>query len=203
MMDNLEKVEKLKEKANISYEEAKEILEQCDWNLLDAVIELENKGKIKIDSSGEYSTKGNASSDNPKNPQEVAESYQNYEQNKNKNEKGFFDTLWEAVKFITKKGCENKFVIKRHKEIVFDIPVLLLILLLIPFFWLIIILVIAGLFFGFSYNFSGPDLGKEKVNNVMDKATQMAEELKTEAKNETNKEKESKEEKNEEKDTDN
>lgn len=199
MMDNLEKVEKLKEKANISYEEAKEILEQCDWDLLDAVIELENKGKIKIDSSGEYSTKGNASSDNPKNPQEVAESYQNYEQNKNKNEKGFFDTLWEAVKFITKKGCENKFVIKRHKEIVFDIPVLLLI----PFFWLIIILVIAGLFFGFSYNFSGPDLGKEKVNNVMDKATQMAEELKTEAKNETNKEKESKEEKNEEKDTDN
>lgn len=200
-MDNLEKVEKLKEKANISYEEAREILEKCDWDLLEAVIELENMGKIKTDFTSEYSTKGSDSSDNPKNPQEVAESYQNYQQHKNENEKGFFSTLWDAVKFVAKKGCENKFVIKRHKETVFDIPVLLLVLLLIPFFWLIIILAAAGLFFGFSYSFSGPDLGKEKVNSVMDKATQMAEDLKAEAKSENSKDKKTEEEKNEKEDT--
>ena len=46
-MDNIEKAEKLKKGANISYEEAKEILEQYDWDLLDALIELEARGKIK------------------------------------------------------------------------------------------------------------------------------------------------------------
>lgn len=45
-MENLEKVEKLRKKADISYEEAKEILEECDWDLLDAVIKLESMGKL-------------------------------------------------------------------------------------------------------------------------------------------------------------
>lgn len=40
-MDNFEKVEKLREKANVSYEEAKQALENCNWDILDAMIYLE------------------------------------------------------------------------------------------------------------------------------------------------------------------
>ena len=32
-MDNFEKVEKLKERANVTYEEAKQALEACDWDI--------------------------------------------------------------------------------------------------------------------------------------------------------------------------
>ena len=34
-MDNFEKVEKLREHANVTYEEAKEALENSNWDILD------------------------------------------------------------------------------------------------------------------------------------------------------------------------
>lgn len=61
-----------------------------------------------------------------------------------------------------------------------DIPVLLLILLMLAFFWALIVIMIVGLFFGFSYSFSGPDLGRDDINNAMGKATEAAENFKTE-----------------------
>ena len=36
-MDNFEKVEKLREHANVSYEEAKQALENSNWDILDAM----------------------------------------------------------------------------------------------------------------------------------------------------------------------
>ena len=45
-MEFLEKVEKLRAKANISYEEAKSILTETDGDLLEAMILLEKQGRI-------------------------------------------------------------------------------------------------------------------------------------------------------------
>ena len=39
-MEHLEKVEKLRERANVSYEDAKEALEASEWDLLDAMVYL-------------------------------------------------------------------------------------------------------------------------------------------------------------------
>ena len=47
MMDKLEMVGKLREYADITYEEAKSVLEEADWDLLNAVILLERLGKTK------------------------------------------------------------------------------------------------------------------------------------------------------------
>ena len=52
-MNHLEKVEKLRQRADVSYEEAKEALESCDWDILDALILLESQGKVKAPASGE------------------------------------------------------------------------------------------------------------------------------------------------------
>ena len=46
-MEEFEKVEKLRQRANISYEEAKNVLEQADGDLLDAMVILERQSKIK------------------------------------------------------------------------------------------------------------------------------------------------------------
>ena len=46
-MDNFEKVEKLREHANVTYEEAKEALENSNWDILDAMIYLEKNGKTR------------------------------------------------------------------------------------------------------------------------------------------------------------
>ena len=56
-MDNFEKVEKLREHANVTYEEAKEALENSNWDILDAMIYLEKNGKTRESQRAEYSTK--------------------------------------------------------------------------------------------------------------------------------------------------
>ena len=40
-MEHFEMVEKLRQKANVSYEEAKDALEKCDWDMLDALVLLD------------------------------------------------------------------------------------------------------------------------------------------------------------------
>lgn len=47
MAVNLELIEMLRERANISYEEAKEALEKCNNDVVDALIYLEKQDKIK------------------------------------------------------------------------------------------------------------------------------------------------------------
>ncbi|AQS58114.1 DUF4342 domain-containing protein [Desulforamulus ferrireducens] len=47
MTFNLEQIDELKKRANVSYSEAKEALEQCHGDLLEALIYLETKNKIK------------------------------------------------------------------------------------------------------------------------------------------------------------
>ena len=55
-MEQLEKVEKLRQRANVSYEEAKMALEQSNWDLLDAMVYLEQLGKVKAPNNSSYST---------------------------------------------------------------------------------------------------------------------------------------------------
>ncbi len=44
-MEKLEKVEVIREKCGVSYEDAKAALDACDDNVLDAIIWLERQGK--------------------------------------------------------------------------------------------------------------------------------------------------------------
>ncbi len=180
-MKNLEKVEKLRKKANISYEEAKAVLEECEWDLLDAIVKLESEGKINSDTA-EFSTEGNAAEDEIKSPMQIAESYQNYQQKQQKNNRGFFSTLKAGIKYLIRKSCDNKFEVSRHGKTVISVPVLVLIILLLASFWTLLIIMLIGLFFGFVYSFAGPDLGRDDINNEMRKATEAAENLKAEIK---------------------
>ena len=61
-MDQLEKVDKLRERANVSYEEAKEALEASNWDLLDAMVYLEKHGKAE---PPEQETASSASQETP------------------------------------------------------------------------------------------------------------------------------------------
>jgi len=55
-MDNLEKVEKIREKTGVSYEEAKAALEATNYDVLDAIIYLEKNGKVKAPEVTSYTT---------------------------------------------------------------------------------------------------------------------------------------------------
>jgi len=169
-MVTMEQVERLREKANVSYDEAKAALEASNNDLLDAIIYLEKQGKVKSGGgfyTSQKETTAGASSEIPK--EEAPEG------------EGFGGLLKRFGAFCLKllgKGNVNTFEISRHAEHSASMPVTVLVLLLIFAFWISIPLLIVGMFFGFRYRFCGPDLGKSAVNDPLSSAADAAEELK-------------------------
>lgn len=169
-MDRIDMVEKLKEKANVSYEEAKAALELTDWDILEAVIYLEKEGKVNQE-TGSYSTKGYRAM--------RGKDYYDIPHDTT----GIGDMCRKFVKWVgklIKKGMANNINADRYGERVISVPVTLFVIILICGFWAVIPIMIVGLFFGFAYSFSGPDLGRDDVNDVIGKATKVADNIKEE-----------------------
>ncbi len=168
-MDHMEMVERLREKTGISYEEARAALESTNWDMLDALVSLEKQGKVK--GNAHYSTKSDGQTDDGAQP------------NKPQGET-FSDMMrrfgrW--LKRMIQRGVENQLCMLNHDgQQILSIPVLLFIVLLLVAFWAVLPLMIVSLFFGCRYLFRGPDLGKDSVNEVVGKATEVADSIKSE-----------------------
>ena len=72
---------------------------------------------------------------------------------------------------LLRHSLANQFEVWRGGEQLTSIPILILIILLIVAFWIVVPLLIVALFFGCQYRFSGPDMNREKANEVMDKVS--------------------------------
>ena len=57
--DMLGNIEYLREKANVSYEEAAELLERFDGNVMRVLVELEHQGKVYTSANSNSNTKSN------------------------------------------------------------------------------------------------------------------------------------------------
>lgn len=175
----LEMVERLKEKANVSYAQAKEALEYSGGNLLDALIYLEEKGAIPREEGAYYSTR----SETPPPPAEPLPVQLPAKGKKQKAPQAskparpgrggvrrFFNALRRWL-------IDNELEIWRRDQPVTALPVLILVLLLCCAFWITILVLALGLFLGFRYRFSGPDLERESLNNMMDSVADTAADL--------------------------
>ncbi len=163
-MDNFEKVEKLREKANVTFEEAKAALEEAGGDLLDAMIILERQGKAQPRRES-YSTKEDAALmvvDQPDNSER-------------KRGNAFTDKL----KALWHKSCENYFVTERHDEVIINIPIWAFIIILLLTWHVTLVVMILALFFGCRYSFKGADEMK-LANNVCDKVSEAADKVKEE-----------------------
>jgi hypothetical protein len=169
-MDHFEMVEKLREKANVSYEEAKAALEAADWNLLDALVLLENQGKV-VSGTTDYSTKSESWHD-----EHTRDHHRRHAENAGRIGR-------QVASGINRMG--RYFVVFTRKgETMFELPLLVLLLMLVFGFWITVPLLIVGLFFGFKYTLKGAE-GVEAVNRVMDKASEVAGNIVTEVRKET------------------
>ena len=149
-MDQLEKVDKLRERANVSYEEAKEALEASNWDLLDAMVYLEKHGKA------EPPEQETASSASQETPQYVSVKEKVEEQEKESSE-GLLTKLAKICKVLFRMSKENSFCVNRHEKELIRIPAWVLILALL-FAWKIVLpAVVIALFFDCRYSFSGKD----------------------------------------------
>ena len=175
-MASIEMVEKLRERANVSYEEANAALDACGGDLLEALIMLEKQGKVSAPAGGSYSSK-----DAPPETQLI-----NIPQPAQKKGESFSDMLNKFFKWcgnVIHKGNTNHFEVWRDNGKILSVPVTVLVLLLIFAFWVTLPLIIIGLFFGCRYYFKGSELENMNVNSVMDSAANAATNLKNEVMN--------------------
>lgn len=170
-MATLDQVEKLREHANVSYDEAKEALDATGGDILEALIDLEKKGKAKPPQGGGFYSNEKVSEPKSCCPETVRAA----------RGESFTDVLKRFGRFLLKvlqKGNTNLFQVEKNGEVKVSLPVTILVLLLLFAFWITLPLMIVGLFFGLRYRFVGPDLGKESVNSAMDSVAKATDDLK-------------------------
>ena len=152
-------MERLREKADVSYAQAKEALEYSGGNLLDALIYLEETGAIPRPEGAYYSTRGESTASTQESRADVLPELVR-EEKRARPKIGIFRRIRYAL-------LDNELEIWRRDQPVTALPVLILILLLVFAFWVTVPLLILGLFLGFRYRFSGPDLERDSINDVM------------------------------------
>ena len=159
----LERVERLREKADVSYAQAKEALEYSGGDLLDALIYLEEEGAIPRPEGGCYSTRGEKPISAPGELMPREEPEEAPKQN-----------LFQRLRLWL---LENELEVWHKGNPVTSMPILILILLLIVAAWAVVPIAIISLLFGCRFRFSGPDLDRDDLNGVMENAADTAHDL--------------------------
>ena len=158
-MEKIEMVEKLKSKANISYEEAKVALEQVNWDILDAIVYLERSGKIDKPSVSTYFT--NEYEETPK------ENFNQIIESKERKKEKFSESFFETICRIIDKGNTILFVIKKNNKVVLKLPITVIVLLILFTFSTIILLLIVGLFFEMEFSLEGYNMENSEINKYL------------------------------------
>lgn len=176
-MDKFELVDKLKNKANISYDEAKIALENNNWDILDSMLYLERCGIVKNPSvsifySNEYKESYTS--------QEEVNNDENINSNNSKN-KDNFEGIFEAICKVI-DTCNNIFLqIKRNGRVLVKVPLTVVIVFLFFGFWIIIPLIIVSLFFDVEFLVSSKRFNSDnidKVNNAFSKISKGIKDIK-------------------------
>ena len=174
-MEMLEKVELVREKTGVTYQEAKEALEACDYDVLDAIIWLEGQGKADTQTASFETTSASATKTASIEMQEAQEEYQK------SSKKTKVGEAWAGFRTEFKKvmraGIDMTFIAEREDQRVLAVPLLLVVIGILAWgasIWLLII----GLFFGFRYHIEGAGPVTIDVNDAMGKAADAADSIK-------------------------
>ena len=174
-MEKLKLVDKLRDKANISYEEAKKALENSNWDMLDAMLYLEKHGKVKKPSVSIFYTNGSKESYTEHG--EVVNLKEDKKKN-NSESKNNFEGIFEAICKVI-DTCNNIFIeIIKSNKVLLKIPFTVLILLLFFAFWMIIPLMIVGLFFDVEFLVSSKNVNVDKINKVFNEISKVVKDIK-------------------------
>lgn len=156
--------EKIAERANITVEEARDILERNNWDMLDAMVELERAGKI---------IGGAQASTKQEEPEymTVAPTVAGKEEAKARRMQTR-RKIKENLKKALRVAVENKFVIYNKDREIGRVPVIVPVICALINVVLTVIALIAGMAFGLRYAVEGEELGTQSVNDGMMKASE-------------------------------
>ena len=179
----LELVERLREKADVSYEEAKAALEEAGGSLLDALILLERRGRIPAGAprgaayttrpGGQGEPEGEAPPEAPPAGGERGRFYGLALTVGSKKEKAGPSGRteeekpgggpWAFLQDLLRASLENRLEVWQGERLMTGVPLLILALLLVLAFWITLPLLVVGAMLGCRYRLSGPDFDKDKT----------------------------------------
>lgn len=168
-MDQFEKVEKIAQKANVSFSDAKQALEANNWDMLDAMMALEEQGKSSSGEQTNFSTSVDA---------QVGYKTVTVD-NKVYTRKGIHEQSKKECKIVKtkfvdflKKINDNHVVIRKDTKVILSLPIWLAVVFVLATWRLSIFLMIVSLLFGCRYTFEGPDIAaSSEVNKTMSKVS--------------------------------
>ena len=159
-MDDLEKVETIRTKCNVSSTDAKAALDAADGNVFDAIIWLESQGKTQTTSA--HAATESEPVDEPS--AEMIAAQAAYEKSSEKTDfSKKMDSVWEYLKKLFRLSLDTKFIATRRDAIILNIPIL------IP---------IIALFFGMRYRIDSDGDVPGSINNLMNHAADAADDIK-------------------------
>ncbi len=170
-MEEFEKVEKLVQKANVSYEDAKKALEEANGDILDAMIALEKAGKVQGPQQSQYTTREAQQSVYRDVPAAV-------EKTNDTKGKSIFKDIGAAIKRGFQYTVDNSLKVVRNGQEIIKLPLWISIIALLCAWELLVIVIIVSLFCDCRYSIVGKNDAAE-VNNVMNQASDFAGKVKT------------------------
>ena len=174
MMDRLEKVELIREKTGVSYDDAQAALAANNDDVLDAIVWLERLGKVET-TAARHTTAAEAGS--PISAEMVA-AQESYERASKKTKIGtLVERLLSVIERLCRKGLDTTFVVERRGERIVALPVLMLVIGILVW-WVTLPLLIVGLFLECHYRFEGVENVTVNLNDMMDAASEGATTLK-------------------------
>lgn len=164
-----ERVERVRQYANVSFEEAKAALEQTGGEALDAVILLERQGRVQAPAGGAWSTRLGAPPEEAPaaglrgvpavRPRPGRRKYTSQE-------------VGDAVKSFLRNCTKISVDIWRGDDLLVGVPLIVCVLLFIVAYQIMIPLTILGLVLRCRYHISGWEGGTDGINRTMDQVTE-------------------------------
>lgn len=149
-MITLEQVDQLRKRTNCSYEEAKELLEKHNGDVLEAIVDFEKnrKGKDYSYTKGYDTYRGNTASSN---------------------NRGDF---WKQVREVIQLGFDNRIVMEDAKGVLLNIPVNIMLLLIIFIPYIIIPVLVLLLILGYKISVRKTKGGEVDISAMMKDVTE-------------------------------
>ena len=181
-MERYEMAETLSRKAGVTLEEARQALEDSEWDMLDAMIALERKNRAAqpqplVVSGGPEPGAYSA----PAQTQPVTAP------KKDPVLTNGFAELWEYIKKFFGLLVNTMFTVTRRDRTIMSFPVFWLVVLLICCFWVTVPAMIIGLFVGCKYRFEGKGKASDAANRAMESLEDVVDDVKDKAGDSANK----------------
>lgn len=158
-MDKEKAIERLMSKTNLSYDINKKALEEAEWDILDAMLILEERGEIPKPETTVYYTN--------RTYEEKAANEIIRVQYKKEEKKSFLEIICGLIDTLN----NIFFKIVRNDQVLIKLPLTVVILLLFFTFWISVPLFIIGFFYDVEYSFVGRGAENKKINDFLRKVS--------------------------------